>query len=192
MLVLILGLVVFLAVHSVRIVAPAWSEGVIARYGENAWKGVYSLVSLVGLVLIVWGYGLSRLDPVVLYSPPVWMRHVTLVLMMPVFVMLAAAYIPGRIKSTLKHPMLAATKLWAVAHLLANGTLADVLLFGSFLAWAVADRISLKRRPQSPAVADLSPPPANDVVALVIGATLYVVFLLFLHEWLFGVSPLAA
>jgi uncharacterized membrane protein len=190
MLVLIVGLAVFLLGHSVRIVAPGWREAMMARYGENAWKGVYSLVSLVGLVLIVWGYGLSRLDPIVLYSPPVWARHLTLVLMMPVFVMLAAAYIPGRIKSTLKHPMLAAVKLWAVAHLIANGTLADVLLFGSFLVWAIVDRISGKSRPQVPAVSDLSPPAANDIIALVIGATFYVLFLLVLHQWLFGVSPL--
>jgi uncharacterized membrane protein len=190
MYVLIAGLAIFLIGHSAKIVAPQWRERMITRLGENGWKGLYSLVSLVGLVLIVWGYGLSRLDPIVLYSPPIWTRHIALVLMMPVFVMLAAAYIPGRIKSTLKHPMLAAVKLWAVAHLLANGTLADVLLFGSFLAWAVCDRISLKRRPEVPQVTGLSPAPANDIIALVIGATLYVLFLLVLHEWLFGVSPL--
>lgn len=189
MLVLILGLAIFLIAHSVRIVAPAWRERMIAERGEGAWKGVYSVVSIVGFVLIVWGYGLARQDPVVLYSPPVWMRHIALVLMMPVFVMLAAAYIPGRIRTALKHPMLAAVKLWAVAHLIANGTLADVLLFGSFLAWAVCDRVSARRRP-APAPADGPPPAANDIVALAIGAALYVVFLLFLHEWLFGVSPL--
>lgn len=191
MLVLLLGLVLFLGVHSVRIVAPAWREAMIARRGETAWKGVYSLVAGLGLVLIVWGYGLARAEPVVLYSPPVWARHLALVLMMPVFVMLAAAYIPGRIKTALKHPMLAAVKLWAVAHLIANGTLADVVLFGSFLAWAVADRISVKRRPAAEgAVPGLPPAPANDLIAVVVGATLYVVFLLFLHRWLFGVSPL--
>lgn len=191
MLVLLLGLVLFLGVHSVRIVAPGWREAMIARRGENAWKGVYSVVAGLGLVLIVWGYGLARADPVILYSPPIWARHIALVLMMPVFVMLAAAYIPGRIKSALKHPMLAAVKLWAVAHLIANGTIADVVLFGAFLAWAVVDRISLKRRPAAAnEVPTLPAAPANDLIAVVIGATLYVVFLLFLHEWLFGVSPL--
>ena len=190
MLVLVIGLAVFFIPHSIRIVAPAWRDDMIARRGEGAWKGVYSLVSVIGLVLIVWGYGLARQDPIVLYSPPIWMRHITLVLMMPVFVFLAAAYIPGRIKSTLKHPMLVSVKLWAFAHLLANGTLADVLLFGSFLAWAVCDRISVKRRPAPEPVSGPAPPAANDVIALVIGATLYVVFLLFLHQWLFGVSPL--
>lgn len=190
MLVLILGLAIFLGIHSVRIVAPGWRERLIAARGDNAWKGIYSIISLVGLVLIVWGYAMARTDPVILYYPPVWMRHIALVLMMPVFVMLAAAYIPGRIKTALKHPMLAAVKLWALAHLLANGTLADVLLFGSFLAWAVADRISAKRRAVSAGVPGLPPAPANDLIAVVVGATLYVVFLLFLHEWLFGVSPL--
>jgi len=191
MLVLIVGLAVFLGVHSVRIVAPAWRDDMLARLGENGWKGLYSLISLIGFVLIIWGYGLSRLDPVVIYSPPVWTRHISLVLMMPVFVIFVAAYIPGRIKSTLKHPMLVSVKLWAVAHLLANGTLADVLLFGSFLAWAVCDRISVKRRPAAASDAPgLAPAPANDIIALVVGATLYVVFLLFLHQWLFGVSPM--
>ncbi|TCT04563.1 putative membrane protein [Tepidamorphus gemmatus] len=191
MLVLLIGLVLFLGVHSVRIVAPAWREATIAQRGETAWKGIYSLVAGLGLVLIIWGYGLARAEPVVLYSPPIWARHLALVLMMPVFVMLAAAYVPGRIRTALKHPMLAAVKLWALAHLIANGTLADVVLFGSFLAWAVADRISVKRRPaDAGGVAGLPPAPANDLIAVVIGATLYVVFLLFLHRWLFGVSPL--
>ena len=190
MLILILGLALFLGVHSVRIVAPGFREAKVAAWGENRWKGLYSLASFAGLALIIIGYGLARQNPVMLYWPPLWMRHIALVLMMPVFVFFAAAYIPGRIKTALKHPMLAAVKLWAVAHLLANGTLADVLLFGSFLVWAIVDRISVKRRPVAEAPPGLPPSPANDVVALVIGGTVYVVFLLFLHQWLFGVSPL--
>ncbi len=193
MIVLIVGLVVFLGVHSERIVAPGLRARTIAARGEGAWKGAYSLVALLGLVLIVWGYGLARQDPVPVYTPPVWLGHLSLVLMMPVFVLLVAAYVPGHIKATLKHPMLVAVKLWAVAHLLANGTLADILLFGSFLVWAVADRISVKRR--APAASDYiigsQPNWANDVIALVVGATLYVAFLVGLHEWLIGVSPLA-
>ncbi|ESR23610.1 NnrU family protein [Lutibaculum baratangense] len=193
MFVLVLGLVLFLGVHSERIVAPGFREAFIARRGDNAWKGLYSLLSLLGIVLVVWGYGLARLDPVVIYSPPVWMRHISLVLLMPVFVLIVSAYAPGHIKAKAKHPMLAAVKLWAFAHLLANGTLADVLLFGSFLAWAVVDRISLKRRPASKPGHEVKGQPnwANDVIALVVGATIYVAFLLFLHEWLIGVSPLA-
>lgn len=192
MLVLILGLVLFIGIHSVRIVAPGWRDRMLAERGENAWKGLYSVVAIVGFVLIVWGYGLARLDPVIVYSPPIWTRHLALVLMMPVFVLLVAAYVPGQIKAKLKHPMLAAVKFWALAHLLANGTLADLLLFGSLLAWAVVDRISVKRRPATAPAHGVAAPPnwANDVIALVVGATIYVVFLVFLHEWLFGVSPL--
>ena len=137
---LILGLVLFLGVHSVSIVARPWRDGMVARLGEGPWKGLYSLVSLAGFVLIVYGYGLARQSPMVLYTPPLALRHGAMLLMLPVFVLLLAAYLPGRLQRAAKHPMLAATKFWALAHLLANGTLADVLLFGGFLAWAVADR----------------------------------------------------
>lgn len=186
---LILGLVLFLGVHSVAMGAPAWRERTIARLGEIPWKGVYALLSLVGLVLIVWGYGLARLEPVGLWSPPTWLRHVALLIMLPAFPLLLAAYLPGRIQTAARHPMLASVKLWAFAHLLANGNLADVLLFGSFLAWAVADRISLKRR-TSPPVPGAPPGPANDLIALVGGLLLYGAFIGGLHTWLFGVSPL--
>src|SRR5207342_1609325 len=110
-------------------------------------KGLYSLASAVGLALIIVGYGMARRDPVVLYMPPAALRHLALVVMLPVFPLIFAAYLPGRIRAAAKHPFLLAVKFWALAHLLANGTLADVLLFGAFLAWAVADRISVKRRP---------------------------------------------
>ena len=186
---LILGLVLFLGVHSVGIVAPAWRERMVVRLGEIPWKGVYGLLSLVGLVLIVWGYGLARLEPVGLWSPPTWLRHVALLIMLPAFPLLLAAYLPGRIQTAARHPMLAAVKLWAFAHLLANGNLADVLLFGSFLAWAVADRISLKRR-ISPPIPGAPPGPANDLIALVGGLVLYGAFIGGLHSSLFGVSPL--
>src|ERR1700681_5108215 len=132
MLPLIIGLVLFLGVHSVAIVVPALRAGSIHRLGEGAWKGLYALVSLVGFVLICYGFGLARQAPVILYSPPTWLRHVALILMVPVFPLLVAAYLPGRIKTAAKHPMLAAVKLWAFAPLLANGTLADLLLFGGF------------------------------------------------------------
>lgn len=191
MLVLILGLIVFIGAHSVRIVAPAWRDRMVARFGEGAWKGVYSLVALLGIVLIVWGYALARQSPIVLWDPPVWTRHLALVLMFPVFVLLAAAYLPGHIKATLQHPMLTAVKLWAVAHLLANGTLADVVLFGSLLAWAVVDRISVKRREATaPPATAATPKVASDLIAFAIGLALYAVFVFYLHEWLFGVAPL--
>jgi uncharacterized membrane protein len=186
---LILGLVLFLGVHSVGMAAPAWRERMVLRLGEIPWKGVYGLLSLVGLALIVWGYGLARLEPVGLWSPPTWLRHVALLIMLPAFPLLLAAYLPGRIQTAARHPMLAAVKLWAFAHLLANGNLADVLLFGSFLVWAVADRISLKRRTAPPAPG-APPGAANDLIALVGGLVLYGAFIGGLHSWLFGVSPL--
>ena len=186
----IVGLAVFLGVHSVGIFAPAWREAQIARRGDAAWKGLYSVVSLLGFVLLIHGYGVLQQAPVVLWTPPSALRHIALLLMLPVFPLLLAAYLPGRIKTAAKHPMLVATKLWALSHLLANGNLADVLLFGGFLAWAVADRISLKRRvartvPGAPAR------PVNDVIAVVGGVALYIVFLLWGHRWLIGVSPLS-
>ena len=193
MLVLVAGLVLFLGVHSVSIAAPAWRQGMVARFGDKPWKGLYSLASAVGLVLLVVGYGIARRSPVVLYTPPAGLRHLALVVMLPVFPLLFAAYLPGRIKSAARHPMLLAVKLWAAAHLLANGTLADVLLFGGFLAWAVADRISVKRRPaaEAHAVPAAPPRPANDAIAVVGGLAVYVLFVFWGHRWLTGVSPLA-
>jgi uncharacterized membrane protein len=188
MLWLVVGLVVFLGVHSVSIVAPGWRDALAARLGEGAWKGVYSLVSLVGIVLIVVGYGAARQNPVLLWNPPVWTRHLAALLMLPVFICFLAAYLPGRIKAALKHPMLVAVKLWATAHLLANGTLADVLLFGGFLAWAVADRISLKRRAPRP-IPGAPPGAANDAIAVIAGLAIYALTVLWAHQWLFGVSP---
>lgn len=185
---LILGLLIFLGVHSVSIVAPHWRDAQAARLGENAWKGLYTLLSLAGFALIVIGYGQARQAPVVLYVPPVALRHVAALLMLPVFVLLLAAYLPGRIKSAARHPMLVATKLWALAHLLANGNLADVLLFGGFLAWAVADRVSMKHRVQRP----LPGAPAgrfNDTIAVVAGLALYALFVTVGHRWLIGVAP---
>ena len=125
---LILGLVLFLGIHSVSIVAPAWRDAQAARLGEWPWKGVYSLVSIAGFAVLVMGYGIARHTAPVLYAPPAGMRHVTLLLMLPVFPLIAAAYVPGRIQARLGHPFLAGVMLWAVAHLLSNGTLADVCL----------------------------------------------------------------
>lgn len=189
---LVLGLFIFLGLHSLSIVAPRWRQAQMQRYGEGPWKGVYSLVSAVGLVLLVYGYGQARQAGVLLYSPPVALRHFALLLMLPVFPLLIATYMPGRISRLAKHPTLLAVKIWALAHLLANGSLADVLLFGAFLAWAVADRISVKRR----AVAAMHDAPAlpvsrfNDVVVVAGGLLVYAAFLAGLHRWLIGVSPL--
>jgi uncharacterized membrane protein len=188
---LIAGLVLFLGVHSVVIVAPSFRTRTIQRMGEGAWKGLYALISLAGFVLICYGFGLARQAPVVLYSPPTWLRHLALLVMLPVFPLLIAAYLPGRIKTAAKHPMLAAVKFWAFAHLLANGSLADVLLFGGFLAWAVVDRISVKRR-ATPQVLRTAPPgPWNDAIAVVLGLAVYALLIGWAHVRLFGVSPLS-
>ena len=188
--ILIAGLVVFFAVHSLAIVADGWRQRMIARLGEWPWKGLYSVIAAIGLVLIIWGYGLARQEPVVLYTSPVWMRYVAVVLLIPVFPLLLATYLPTlRIQSATKHPMLAAIKLWALVHLLANGTLAEVRPFGAFLVWAVADRISLKRRAE-PWVPRLPRTAANDIIAVVGGLGIDVAFALWLHARLIGVSPL--
>ncbi len=186
---LVLGLILFLGTHAISIANEPWRDRMHARFGEIGWKGIYSVVALIGFVLIIHGYGQARLDPVVIYNPPFWLRHVAMLLLVPVFPLLLATYLPGRIKSATRHPMLVATKLWALAHLLANGTLADVLLFGGFLAWAVADRISLKRRQPRP----LHTAPAgkaNDIIAIIGGLAIYGAFVMFLHTWLIGVSPI--
>ena len=193
MLVFVVGLIVFLGVHSVSIAAPQWRVATIGRIGERPWKGLYSLAAGVGLALLIVGYGMARREPVVLYTPPAALRHVALLLMLPVFPLLFAAYLPGRIRNAAKHPMLLAVKFWATAHLLANGSLTDVVLFGAFLAWAVADRISVKRRSTAEAHDVRAAPPSayNDAIALLAGLLVYVVFLWRAHRWLIGVSPLA-
>ena len=188
MAVLIAGLVVFLGIHSVSIFAPELRTRILGRWGEGPWKAAYGLISLIGFALLVYGFGIARQSPVVLYAPPHWMRHVTLLFMLPVFPLILAAYLPGRIKTAAKHPMLAAVTFWAFGHLLANGLLADVLLFGGFLAWAVADRITLKRRTQT--IKTAPPAPYNDVLAIVLGLALYALFFGWAHVRLFGVSPL--
>jgi len=187
MLWLVLGLVIFLGTHSVRILAPGWRDQRIASGGEGAFKGAYSLLSALGLVLIVWGYGKAWEDPVILYDPPVWTRHVAALLMLFSFISLAVYALPaGRLKPILKHPMLLAVKIWALAHLIANGDLASVVLFGAFLLWAAADRVAAKRR----GAAVPRPGPATmDIAAVAVGVVLYLLFVWRLHEWLIGVAP---
>lgn len=185
---LIAGLILFLGSHSVSIVNAGWRDRMVASMGELPWKLAYGVVALIGLVLIVQGYGAARMAPTILYVPPLWLSHVSLLLMVFVFPLLLAAYLPGYIQRATKHPMLVATKVWALAHLLANGTLADVVLFGSFLAWAVVDRISVKRRATAPPVAG-KPSIVNDIIAVVGGLGLYVLFVTWAHLYLFGVAP---
>ncbi|MCB1438743.1 MAG: NnrU family protein [Nitratireductor sp.] len=188
MLILIIGLVLFLGIHSSKMLFPGFRGNVIASRGLNAWKGIYSLVSFAGLILIIWGYALYRPDAPDLWIPPVWTRHIALLLMAFAFIILVSSNLPtGRIKQAVKHPMLLSVKIWALAHLLANGDLASIILFGSFLAWAVWDRIAAKRRGDPLPVAGSSLIP--DVLSVVIGLALYVVFVLWAHQWLFGVAP---
>lgn len=189
MTILVIGLVIFLGVHSVAIVAPDRRDALAAKLGEGPWKGLYSVASIVGFVLVAWGYGLARMNPVVVYTPPVELRWVTAILMLPVFPLLLAPYFPGRIRQTLKHPMLVGVKLWAFAHLLANGMLADLVLFGAFLVWAIADRISFKRRVQR-TLKTLPQSKFNDAIAIVLGLVLYFAFFHYLHLHLIGVSPM--
>lgn len=184
---LIIGLVLFLGIHSLSIFALPTRDAVVARIGEWPFKAVYALIAIAGLVLIVNGYGAARLDPTVVYVAPEWTRHIAMLLMLPVFPALLAAYLPGRISRALSHPMLVAVKAWALAHLLVNGTLAALLLFGGFLAWAVVDRISMKRRPvrTNPRAPEGR---LNDVIAVVGGLGIYLAFVFWLHAKWIGVS----
>lgn len=187
---LILGLAIFLGVHSLRIFASDWRDARIADLGENTWKGIYSLASALGLGLIVWGYGMARMDAAILWNSPAWTRHVAALLTLPAFILIVAAYVPGnRIKAALGHPMVAGVKLWALAHLLANGNLADALLFGSFLAWAVASFAVSRRRDR---IAGTKYPVLGwprDAAVAAIGTGAWAAFAMIGHIWLIGVRP---
>jgi uncharacterized membrane protein len=188
MLVLIVGLVIFLGVHSTRIVADGWRGAMVARLGEGPWKGLYSLASAVGFVLIIWGYALARATQVDLWSPPAWTRTAAGLLMLVSFVLVAAAYVPrNRIKAKLGHPMLVGTKVWALAHLLANGRAADIVLFGAFLVWAVVAFRSARLRDRAAGTAYPHGTLARDATAAAIGLGVWVLFGGILHTWLIGV-----
>lgn len=193
MMLLIVGLIVFLGVHLLPTV-PDVRDGLRARLGEGAYKAVFALISLAGLIVIVLGYHKMQLNPgknPVLWDPPTWTRHIALALMLPALISLVAAYVRSRIHNALKHPMLVAIKIWALAHLLANGDLASLILFGSFLGFAVYDRISVKRRGALGPLGTAQPTSAiNDVIVVAIGCALYAALLFGGHEWLFGVAPL--
>jgi uncharacterized membrane protein len=190
MTILLLGLVLFLGVHSVRIFADDWRTRQIAARGEAAWKGVYALLALAGLVLIVVGYGQARAEPTVLWIPPLWTRHLAALLTLPAFILLFAAYVPGtHIKARLGHPMLLGTKLWAFAHLIANGTLADVLLFGGFLAWAIVLFAKSRRRDRAAGTVYAAAGASRDVMAVIAGAGAWAAFAVMLHTLLIGVAP---
>lgn len=188
MLLLIAGLILFLGCHFLP-VFPSKRAALEDKLGPNGYRGVFSLVAAIGLGLIIYGYGAARAEgPLIVYDPPFWLRHVTMLFMVPVFIFLVAAYVPCRIKKTLKHPMLVAVKLWAFSHLLANGDLASVLLFGGFLVWAVVDRISVKRRAAGTApAAAIEAGRYSDIAVILAGLVLYGLFSWKLHELLIGV-----
>lgn len=190
MTVLILGLILFFGTHSIQIAVPGIRERVVARGGRGAWMLPYAGLAGAGLVLLVIGYGMARHEAPLLYRPPIGLRHLALTLMLPVFPLLLATYIRGRIGQMLGHPMLIATILWATAHLLANGSLANLLLFGGFLVWAALDWRSLLSRQRAAPPQERKGWGRNDAVAIVGGLALYAAFIGGLHALLFGVSPI--
>jgi uncharacterized membrane protein len=190
--ILIFGLVVFIALH-VLVTRREARGALIARIGEGPYKGLFSMTSIVSVVLIGWGFALYRATGWIdVWYPPAWTRHVAVALMLPAVICVIAAYVPGNIKRILKHPMLVGVKFWALAHLIANGDLASIILFGSILAWAVYDRITLKRR------ADPGAPPIpvgdwkNDVIAVVVGTLIYWLLGRYFHPYVVGVSAFAS
>lgn len=191
MLTLIAGLCLFLGVHSVRIFADDWRERQRQKWGVDTWRGAYAALSLLGMVLIIWGFGMVRETPVVLWTPPLGMRHAAALFTLLAFILLAAAYVPGNaIKARVHHPMVAGVKLWALAHLLANGNLAHVILFGSFLAWAVLDFIAARQRDRRNPPSQQPPTTTKaTVITVVVGVVSWAVFAFWLHGWLIGVKP---
>jgi uncharacterized membrane protein len=187
LLVMILGLVLFLGVHTLTTQRDLRGS-LVAAMGEGGYKIGYALVSLAGLALIVWGFSHYRASGMIMiWYPPKFLKHITVALMLPAVILVAASYIRGRIYATLKHPMLAGVKLWAAAHLIANGDLGAIILFGSFLAWALFDRISLKRR------TDAGAPPipvgglSNDMIAVAVGFVAYLALVFAFHPVVIGV-----
>lgn len=189
---LIAGLLIFLATHSFRIIAPAWREATIARIGRNAWRGGVSVLSIIGFVLLIKGYDAARMTPVAIYEPPLWLRHVTVLLMFIAAVFAAASLVPrNHIRARMGHPLVLSVKTWAFAHLLANGTLADLILFGGFLLWAVPDFISARRRDRAEGVVYPEGALGNTLVTVVAGAVIWAVFVFYLHARWVGVAPIA-
>ncbi|MCP1676913.1 putative membrane protein [Natronocella acetinitrilica] len=185
MLVMILGLVIFLGAHSVRIVADDWRGAQIARFGEGGWKAIYAAVSILGLIIAIYGYGMTRIDAVFVWFPPRGLYHLTALLMIPAFILLAAAYVPrNHIKAKLGHPMVLAVKVWALSHLLVNGRLGDIIFFGAFLVWAVLLFRVSRRRPAP----DVAPTAVGTVTTVVVGLVAYLVFAFYLHRIVAGVS----
>lgn len=187
---LITGLIVFLGAHSIHMIAPGLREAGIGKLGTWGWKGLFAVVSIVGFVFLVMGYGEARVDPTWLWHSPAWMSHLVALLMIPAMILLVAAYVPGtHMRARMGHPMLLATKIWALVHLLANGGVHDVVLFGAFLAWAVAAFIVNRKRDRAAGRTYPAVGVSRDIIAGVLGLVLYGAFTFKLHLWLMGVAP---
>lgn len=194
MLVMMLGLIIFLGTHSVRIVAEPWRTATLRRIGEGRWKGVYSLVSIVGFALLIWGFGMARQHPIPVWQPPFWTRHLAALMTLIAFVMITAAYVPRNfLKAAMHDPMILGVKVWALAHLLTNGNFAEIILFGSFLVWAIFNFKAARKRRKATGVPrgnDGSTTAAGTIMTIVIGAVAWAAFAFFLHRWMIGVQPI--
>ena len=187
---LIVGLILFLGAHSTRIVAEGWRSTIIRRLGAKTWKAAYSLVSLLGLVLVIWGFGQVRQQPVQLWPAPFFMRHVAWVLTAVAFILLAAAYVPrNRIKARLHHPMALGVVFWAAAHLLANGNLGHVVLFGSFLVWAVLSFFAGRTRDRMSRTLYPAGKVSGTVITVLAGLAAWAVFAFWAHGLLIDIRP---
>jgi uncharacterized membrane protein len=188
---LLAGIFLFIGIHSTRIFASDWRNRLITRVGLQKWKLLYSVIALAGLVLLIYGFGQTRANPVFVWEPPLWSRHMAALLTLLSFILFAAAEIPGNhIKSKLGHPMYQGIKLWAFAHLMANGRLGDILLFGVFLMWAIIGYSAARRRDRREGLTYPAPSGQKTVIAIVAGIAAWVVFAFWLHRLLIGVAPL--
>lgn len=188
MIIMIIGLLIFLGSHSVRIFAENWRQQQIAKRGESGWKLAYSVVAIIGLAIAIYGFGQMRLSPIYVWYPPMGMNHAVALLMVPAIIMLVAAYVPrNAIKAKLGHPMMLAVKIWALAHLLANGRLGDIIFFVAFLVWAILAFKTAKKRDRLSPPAPVSTSTMATVATVVIGLGVYVVFAFYLHPLLIGV-----
>jgi len=187
---LILGLVLFLGLHSLRIVADDWRTRRIAGIGLGPWKAIYSLISIASFVVLIWGFGEARQHPTLLYSPPVWLRHANALFTLVAFVLFFAAHVPrNHFKAALGHPMYAGIKVWALGHLLATGMLHDVVLFGAFLIWGVAGFMVSRRRDRRAGITYPAGTPTGDLIAIAVGAAAWAAFAFWLHARWIGVAP---
>lgn len=190
LLILVVGLVLFLGMHATRIPNDQRRSGMIARLGKNKYRTIYTVVSIVGLVLIVYGYGQARLEPIFVWSPPAATRHIAALLMLFSMILLAACYVPmNHLKAKLVHPMTLSVKLWAFAHLIANGTLADIILFGSFLVWAILTFKSARKRAVPMGFTGDGPTKVGTMMTVIVGVLAWLIFAAWLHVHLIGISP---